>query len=88
MCQALYLGPGIHEGHNSTWEVHARAKDAYVGTIRTVWPDESDGRVEYEGVLFSDIGPTFRVTDLVIATVLLHLGVELGRRNKKRIALW
>jgi hypothetical protein len=85
MCQSLYLGEGIHEGHQSIWNVRDYEESAYVGTIQVVWPDGPGGHVAYEGVLFSDIGPTFRVTDVVIATVLLHLGVELGRRNKKKV---
>jgi hypothetical protein len=86
MCQPVYLGPGIHEDDQSTWNVHDYEESAYVGTIHAVWPAGPGGRVEYEGVLFSEVGPSFRVTALVIATVLLHLGVELGRRRQKKVA--
>lgn len=83
-CLPLYLGGGAHEGHEHSWNVYAYRDNEYVGTIRAVWPGTPGGRVEFEGVLFSEIGPTFRVTDLVIAVVLLHLGVEFGRRVKQK----
>jgi hypothetical protein len=82
----LYLGGGAHEGHEHSWNVYAYRDNEYVGTIRVVWPGEPGGRMEYEGVLFSEIGPTFRVTDLVIAVVLLHLGMEFGRRSRRKAA--
>lgn len=85
-CLAVYLGPGAHEGDQHSWNVYAYRDNEYVGTVQAVFPTGPGGRVEYEGVLFSEIGPTFRVTDLVIATVLLHLGIELGRREQKKAA--
>jgi hypothetical protein len=85
MCQRVYLGDGMHAEDQASWNVYAYLDEEYVGTIEVVWPNGPGGHVAYEGVLFSDIGPTFRVTDVVIATVLLHLGVELGRRNKKKV---
>lgn len=86
-CLSVYLGPGAHEGDQHSWNVYAYRDNEYVGFIQAVFPTGPGGRVEYEGALFSEIGNTFRVTDLVIATVLLHLGIEFGRRQQKKRTL-
>jgi len=84
-CKSIYLGGGLHSGDQSSWNVYTYEDNEYVGVIEAVRPDGSDGQVEYEGKLFFSLhGPTFRVTAIDIATVLLHLGIELGRRRQKR----
>jgi hypothetical protein len=85
-CTILYLGGGVHEGDQSTWNVYTAGDNEHVGTIETVWPKGPGGPVEYEGSLFSESGPGFLVVARRIDTVLLHLGIEVGRRHENRAA--
>lgn len=81
---ALYLGPGVHEGRESCWEVYAPDADrTHVGRIEVRWPKEVKGKLYFEGWLFSPLGCTFTVHDLVLETVLVHLGIERGRRRER-----
>lgn len=75
-CKSVYLGGSVHEGDQSSWNVYAYGSDEYVGTV-------IGGSETYQGTLFHT---DFQVTDSTIATVLLHLGIELGRVKRRESA--
>jgi len=82
-CRPVYLGDGVHEDAKSSWNVYAYSNNAYVGTVETLRYQGS--AAEYKGVLFGDDESAITVASRSIETVLLHLGIELGRRTRKAV---
>lgn len=81
-CRPVYLGDGAHEDLKSSWNVYAYYDNQYVGFIELLRYQGT--AAEYKGVLFGEKEPALTVMGKEIDTVLLHLGIELGRqRNRK-----
>jgi len=86
--ERVFLGPGdFHqEQHEAAWLVLIEDERGQrsVGTVHAYY-DGIDDAHEYEGSLFGWAGfdAGFSVSARRIDTVLVHLGLELGRRNRE-----